>query len=174
MHYVEQANRALSKFSMHTTWPCGLLRLGSSFYLAVVVLLSQSRPSHHHHHSFPFLSLAIEMSFLARVAPRLANTARVGSNSRIASIPRSFTTSVRALAGGGPPVIQGEGAKPGEVPSDEQQATGLERFELLGRLQGVDVFDMEPLESSRLGTKKEPIKVQSLVSRGQFPVVYCL
>jgi hypothetical protein len=103
------------------------------------------------------------MSFLARVAPRLANTARIGSNSRIASLPRSFTTSVRILSDA-PPVIQGEGGKVGEVATDEEQSTGLERFELLGRLQGKDVFDLEPLDASRLGTKKEPVLIQSLVS----------
>lgn len=46
----------------------------------------------------------------------------------------------------------------------ENQATGLERFELLGKLEGVDVFDMKPLQVDRLGTMKEPIKVYSLVS----------
>ncbi|UZJ51455.1 hypothetical protein CBS101457_000775 [Exobasidium rhododendri] len=101
------------------------------------------------------------MSFLARVAPRLANTARAGSNSRAVALPRSFTTSIRVLASG-PPVIQGEGGKVGEVATDEEQSTGLERFELLGRLQGKDVFDLEPLDASRLGTKKAPVMIQSL------------
>lgn len=76
---------------------------------------------------------------------------------------RSIHSSPLRMAGGGPPIIQGEGSAPGEVPTDESQSTGLERFELLGKLQGVDVFDMKPLESERLGTKKEPIMVQSLV-----------
>jgi len=47
--------------------------------------------------------------------------------------------------------------------TDESQSTGLERFELMGRLQGVDVFDMSPLDASRPGTMKNPIKVQSMV-----------
>lgn len=63
-----------------------------------------------------------------------------------------------------PPVIQGEGAKAGQVATDEQQATGLERFELLGKLKGEDVFDMAPLEMTRLGTTKDPIIINSLVS----------
>lgn len=46
----------------------------------------------------------------------------------------------------------------------ELQATGLERFELLGKLEGVDVFDMKPLEVNRLGTMADPIAVYSLVS----------
>jgi hypothetical protein len=44
------------------------------------------------------------------------------------------------------------GAKPGTVPTDLEQATGLERLEILGKVQGVDVFDMKPLDSSRVGT----------------------
>ena len=46
----------------------------------------------------------------------------------------------------------------------EQQATGLERFELLGKLEGVDVFDMKPLEMTRIGTPQDPIPIYSLVS----------
>lgn len=44
------------------------------------------------------------------------------------------------------------GAEPGTMPTDVEQATGLERLELLGKMQGIDVFDMRPLDSSRLGT----------------------
>jgi hypothetical protein len=46
----------------------------------------------------------------------------------------------------------------------EDQATGLERFELLGKLEGVDVFDMNPIEMTRLGTPDQPIEIYSLVS----------
>ena len=44
------------------------------------------------------------------------------------------------------------GAKPGTIPSDVDQATGLERLELIGKMQGVDIFDMRPLDASRKGT----------------------
>jgi len=44
------------------------------------------------------------------------------------------------------------GALPGTTPTDLEQATGLERFEILGKMQGIDVFDMKPLDSSRTGT----------------------
>ncbi|EDU43736.1 cytochrome c oxidase polypeptide IV, mitochondrial precursor [Pyrenophora tritici-repentis Pt-1C-BFP] len=44
------------------------------------------------------------------------------------------------------------GAKPGTVPTDAEQATGLERLEILGKMQGIDIFDMRPLDASRLGT----------------------
>jgi len=47
------------------------------------------------------------------------------------------------------------------VPTDLEQATGLERLEILGKMEGVDIFDMKPLDSSRLGTFKDPIVVRS-------------
>ncbi len=45
----------------------------------------------------------------------------------------------------------GPGAQPGTVPTDLEQSTGLERLEILGKMEGVDIFDMRPLDSSRLG-----------------------
>ncbi|CAF9918605.1 MAG: Cytochrome c oxidase subunit 4 [Heterodermia speciosa] len=47
------------------------------------------------------------------------------------------------------------------MPSDVEQATGLERLEILGKMQGIDIFDMRPLDSSRLGTLDDPIMVNS-------------
>lgn len=44
------------------------------------------------------------------------------------------------------------GAAPGTIPTDLEQATGLERLEILGKMQGVDIFDMKPLDASRKGT----------------------
>lgn len=44
------------------------------------------------------------------------------------------------------------GAEPGTVPTDLEQATGLERLEILGKMQGIDIFDMSPLPSDRKGT----------------------
>jgi cytochrome c oxidase subunit 5b len=61
------------------------------------------------------------------------------------------------------PSIYGVGAKPGEIPTDESQSTGLDRVQVLGLLEGVDVFDLEPLDSSRIGTLADPIKVFSVV-----------
>jgi cytochrome c oxidase subunit 5b len=61
------------------------------------------------------------------------------------------------------PSIYGVGAKPGEIPTDESQSTGLDRVQVLGFLEGVDVFDLEPLDSSRIGTLADPIKVFSVV-----------
>ncbi len=62
------------------------------------------------------------------------------------------------------PSIYGVGAKAGEIPTDESQSTGLDRVQVLGQLEGVDIFDLEPLDSSRMGTLGDPIKVFSAVS----------
>ncbi len=51
-----------------------------------------------------------------------------------------------------PEDLIGPGALPGTVPTDLEQATGLERLEILGKMQGVDIFDMKPLDASRKGT----------------------
>lgn len=59
---------------------------------------------------------------------------------------------------------QGSGGKDGQVPTDIEQATGLERFELLMKLKGEEAFSLEPLEVARMGTVSEPIMVFSLVS----------
>ncbi|KIV81757.1 hypothetical protein PV11_03919 [Exophiala sideris] len=53
------------------------------------------------------------------------------------------------------------GAEPGTVPTDLEQATGLERLEILGKMQGIDIFDMSPLPSDRVGTFDDPIVVRS-------------
>lgn len=52
------------------------------------------------------------------------------------------------------------GAQPGTIPTDLEQATGLERLEILGKMQGIDVFDMRPLDSSRKGAHTLSIKSQ--------------
>ncbi|KXG47169.1 Cytochrome c oxidase, subunit Vb [Penicillium griseofulvum] len=53
------------------------------------------------------------------------------------------------------------GAKPGTIPTDVEQATGLERLELIGKMQGIDIFDMRPLDASRKGSLEDPIIVNS-------------
>ncbi|KAH7121126.1 cytochrome c oxidase polypeptide IV mitochondrial precursor [Dendryphion nanum] len=81
----------------------------------------------------------------------------------------SHTTSAPSLLEGYKTIDQiksdadlfGPGAKPGTVPTDLEQATGLERLEILGKIQGVDIFDMRPLDASRVGTLEDPIVVNS-------------
>ncbi|KPI41005.1 Cytochrome c oxidase subunit 4, mitochondrial [Cyphellophora attinorum] len=57
--------------------------------------------------------------------------------------------------------LLGPGAPPGTIPTDLEQATGLERLEILGKMQGIDIFDMRPLPSDRVGTFEDPIVVNS-------------
>jgi cytochrome c oxidase subunit 5b len=57
--------------------------------------------------------------------------------------------------------LVGPGAPPGTVPTDIEQATGIERLEILGKIEGIDIFDMRPLDASRKGTLDNPIIVRS-------------
>nr|POE62849.1 cytochrome c oxidase subunit 4, mitochondrial [Quercus suber] len=52
------------------------------------------------------------------------------------------------------------GAQPGTVPTDLEQATGLERLEILGKMQGVDIFDMRPLDASRKGQSRDATRTE--------------
>ncbi|CAN6655460.1 cytochrome c oxidase subunit 4, mitochondrial [Trichomonascus vanleenenianus] len=61
----------------------------------------------------------------------------------------------------GPESLIGAGSVEGEVPTDFDQATNLERLEMLGLMAGVKVFDHTPLDSSRKGTLENPIIVDS-------------
>lgn len=54
------------------------------------------------------------------------------------------------------------GAERGSMPTDLEQSTGLERLEILSKMAGVDVFDMQPIKFNKLGTVKEPIMIDSL------------
>ena len=62
------------------------------------------------------------------------------------------------------PALFAPGSKAGEVPTDDIHATGLERLQILGEMTGTKVFDYDPLDSSRVGTLKDPVKVFSWVS----------
>ncbi|KAF7374869.1 hypothetical protein MSAN_00373000 [Mycena sanguinolenta] len=98
-------------------------------------------------------------SVVKAARPLVARSVRPSPSSSL----RAFSTTLRASSdhGAKPPSIFGPGGKAGEVPTDFEQATGLERFEMLGEIMGIDVFDETPLDSSRVGTKKDPIMVLS-------------
>lgn len=89
-------------------------------------------------------------------------TLRITRSAQLSAV-RALSSTSAARSDHHAPAIFGPGAKPGEVPTDEQQATGIERFQLLAEIQGVSAFDKEPLDSSRIGTLADPIKVFSLV-----------
>ncbi|KAL4066868.1 COX5B-domain-containing protein [Scleroderma citrinum] len=88
-------------------------------------------------------------------------TLRVTRSAQL-SAARTLTSTSAVRSDHHAPALFGPGAKPGEMPTDEQQATGLERFQLLAEIQGINAFDKEPLDSSRIGTLADPIKVFSL------------
>ncbi|GJN90339.1 hypothetical protein Rhopal_003348-T1 [Rhodotorula paludigena] len=92
---------------------------------------------------------------LRTVAPRALPRAQ-------APVARTFLTSLPRFSDHQEPILQGPGGKSGEIPTDLEQATGLERFELLHKLKGEEAFSLEPLEVPRLGTIEDPIKVFSL------------
>ena len=96
---------------------------------------------------------------LARPAARLS----VWSKPTTSTSSRAFTVSATRKSGPASPQLLGEGGKAGEVPTDINQSTGLERLQTLGFLEGVDVFDSQPLDSSRIGTLDNPVLVYSLV-----------
>ncbi|KAJ7593141.1 COX5B-domain-containing protein [Mycena floridula] len=76
---------------------------------------------------------------------------------------RLFSVTAKSLSDhAAQPQIFGPGAKPGEVPTLFDQATGVERLQLLADIEGVDAFDLAPLDASRVGTLKDPIIVPSL------------
>lgn len=79
------------------------------------------------------------------------------------ALARSFSFTPRVASEHHEPILTGPGGKSGGVPTDLEQATGLERFELLSKLEGTDPFSMEPLKVERMGTPADPIKVFSLV-----------
>jgi cytochrome c oxidase subunit 5b len=77
---------------------------------------------------------------------------------------RSIASSSRNFSDP-PPTLLGPGSKPGAVPTDFEQATGLERLQLLGLMEGVDIFNTGPLIMTKMGTLKEPVMVPSYVRR---------
>jgi len=99
-----------------------------------------------------------------KIAARALRPATRSTMKPTASVLRTFSSTVLRASGGHgpePPKLYGPGSPPGVVPTDFDQATGLERFELLGEIEGINVFDEGPLDSSRLGTKKDPLLVLS-------------
>ena len=60
-----------------------------------------------------------------------------------------------------PEDLFGPGPKENSVPTEYEQATGPARFELLGKMAGIDVFDLGSTTPNRIGTPSNPIPVLS-------------
>ncbi|VUC37926.1 unnamed protein product [Clonostachys rosea] len=103
------------------------------------------------------MSMFVQRS-AALVARRAVVAPRIAARTFATSIERKLTSIAEVK---GEDDLYGPGAQPGTVPTDLEQATGLERLEILGKMEGVDVFDMKPLDASRLGTLQDPILVRS-------------
>lgn len=58
--------------------------------------------------------------------------------------------------------IVGTGGEAGKVPTDFEQATGLERLELLASYRGEKIFLDQELVINEKGTMKKPVMVDSL------------
>lgn len=54
-------------------------------------------------------------------------------------------------------------SKAGTVPIDLEQSTGMERLELLEKMEGADIFDKRPFDASRLGTTENLVLIRSAV-----------
>ncbi|GMM38052.1 cytochrome c oxidase subunit IV [Saccharomycopsis crataegensis] len=89
------------------------------------------------------------------MSARFFNTTRITLNSTPVKTAANLAEVVNKES------LIGQGAKEGTIPTDLEQATGLERLELLGKLEGIDIFDTKPLDSSRIGTVENPIMVDS-------------
>ncbi|KAI1005389.1 hypothetical protein K3495_g2826 [Podosphaera aphanis] len=97
------------------------------------------------------LHRALTTSAMRCQAPGVPASSSSGSNKKLKKFEE-----IRSMEDLLPP-----GAEPGTIPSDLDQAVGLERLEILGKMQGIDIFDMKPLDASRLGTMENPIIVKS-------------
>lgn len=98
---------------------------------------------------------------LSRPTQRFFSTSRLSLNAK-PSTPATFKTAKNLSEVVDSHDLIGPGSSdPKKLPTDIEQATGLERFELLGQLEGVEVFDNQPLDSSRTGTIANPIVIDS-------------
>jgi cytochrome c oxidase subunit 5b len=88
--------------------------------------------------------------------------------------PKQFKQLFKQLASysthNNPPPADEESVGPGTkdpalIASSYEQAAGLERVELLGKLAGRSAFLMDPLVVDHFGTLKDPIHVDSVIGR---------
>jgi cytochrome c oxidase subunit 5b len=85
------------------------------------------------------------------------------------ALPRSLLTVARPTVGARalsgyvqPPLTQGAGAKDGDLPSNDDQATGREREELKALAKGFEYFNRQPVRTKPgQGTFENPVMVPS-------------
>lgn len=96
---------------------------------------------------------------VARTSTRFLSTTRVLAQTKVAT---KTATNLSEVTGPDDSLI-GAGAQPGTIPTDIDQATGLERFEFLGKREGIDVFDVENPIFEGKGTYNDPYLVPTYV-----------
>lgn len=117
--------------------------------------------------NFSSNSLTMLRTALRRVSLRsLPLAASSGSASRALSV------SARVLSGGGETIVVGKGSSGGEVPTNQTQATGIERMQVIGEMEGNAFIDMDPLVITRMGTLKAPLLVKSYGVRPNLPITF--
>lgn len=84
---------------------------------------------------------------------------RAGHKKEVA--PTDFKVSTSLAEASGPNALFGPGSKDHEIPTSFEQATGVERLELLAQMEGIDLFDDRPLVQDRKGTPEDPVVVDS-------------
>ncbi|KAG9068788.1 Cytochrome c oxidase subunit 4 [Linnemannia hyalina] len=94
-------------------------------------------------------------------AVRPASVARIVRSSSSIQVSQFSVCATRFGGNHEVKVKQGPGAAPGATPTDLNQSTGLERAEVLGKMEGKDIFDLAPLEVLVRGTKTEPTIIRS-------------
>lgn len=105
-------------------------------------------------------------SRFSRTLVRAARQTRFISTSRVLAQGaklESKTAATLAEVTGPDSSLIGPGAKPGTIPTDLDQATGLERAEILGKLEGVDIFDLEKPITEGKGTFQDPYLVPTYI-----------
>ncbi|ABN65770.2 Cytochrome c oxidase polypeptide IV, mitochondrial precursor [Scheffersomyces stipitis CBS 6054] len=98
---------------------------------------------------------------------RIARQTRFLSSTRILAhkaAPANVKTASNLAEVTGPDgSLIGPGAKAGTIPTDLDQATGLERLEILGKREGIDVFDLENPIYEGKGTFEDPLLVPTYI-----------
>lgn len=99
-----------------------------------------------------------------RAARPISNNLRTFATARV-QLQQKVVASAQKLSEvtGPDDSLIGKGAQPGTMPTDMDQATGLERLELLGKREGVDVFDMDHPVKEGSGTMADPYLVPSYI-----------
>ncbi|KAI5958000.1 COX4 [Candida theae] len=94
---------------------------------------------------------------------RFLSTSRILANKATPNTTTDVKTAQDLAEVTGPASLIGPGAKPGTIPTDWDQSTGLQRLELLGKREGVDVFDMEMPITEGKGTMADPFLVPTYI-----------